>query len=276
MAFIKACLHISFMNLRKWLTTPRLYILIFLLFIILYEPCAEIYEYSSAIQLKTPPWVFLFIMDTQYRRIFIMFGAVMLFCDAPFLDKVQPYIIVRSKKSNWVLGQFMYIMFAAALYLIFIYIITILLTIPVINFDNDWGKIFISLGYAPRLRSISISSYIIGAYTPFWALLQTLTLNWLLFVFLGMLMFNINLVFPHAVGSIVAVALILLGVERLPKLSWILPTTMSWLSLLDTSFSFKNPSIIYSYIYFLFLIFLLLGLSHYLILRKAIETAPIL
>lgn len=129
-------------NLRKWPSNPRIYVLGLLLIGFLFEWVRPIADFSSAVHVSVTPWVFPYLSLSQKVLLLIMLGIVLLFCDAPFIDAHQPYVIIRSGKRDWLLGQILYIMVASALYFLFIALISTLLMLPNLTFSSEWGKIF--------------------------------------------------------------------------------------------------------------------------------------
>lgn len=272
MNFTKIVLCICENNFRKWSSNPRIFILPILIITFIFTPCRELANIAG--DSSVTPWIFPFLYEYQFYRLFLTFGAVLLFCDAPFIDITQPYLVVRGRKLAWFTGQLLYIMMAAALYLFTIIIISIFLLFPNISFEADWGKLLYTLSKFPRTDHIDISSYIIARYTPFWAMTQTFILNWLHITFLGMLMFAVNMVLPRATGAIVCVAITLLSVAGKGVLRWILPSNLARLALLETNFSFHAPSLIYSYFYLSALIAILYIFIYYLVKKMGIEVRP--
>ena len=65
-----------------------------------------------------------------YKRQFI-------YCDAPFIDKNQIYILMRCKIKLWIIGQIIYIFMTSAMYFSLIAAMTIVLNIRNIEYMND-------------------------------------------------------------------------------------------------------------------------------------------
>lgn len=71
----------------------------------------------------------------------LFLGVVLLFCDAPFIEDEQPYIMLRSGRRIWFIGQMLYIVVASVLYLIVLYFISVLVLLPHIEWSAEWGKL---------------------------------------------------------------------------------------------------------------------------------------
>ena len=69
-----------------------------------------------------------------------MLPLIFIYCDAPFIDKNQIYILMRCKRKLWGIGQIIYIFMTSAIYFSLIAAMTIVLNIRNIEYMNDWGK----------------------------------------------------------------------------------------------------------------------------------------
>lgn len=79
-------------------------------------------------------------MSDDHVVLIASLGALLLFCDAPFIDSEQPYIVLRSGRKKWVAGQIAYIAISSALFTLFLYLLTLLLLLPWLEFSTEWGK----------------------------------------------------------------------------------------------------------------------------------------
>ena len=53
--------------------------------------------------------LFAFQMDDGITRMLFYFGVVLLFCNAPFMDDQQMFVLVRTGRLRWFAGQLAYI-----------------------------------------------------------------------------------------------------------------------------------------------------------------------
>lgn len=207
-------------NLRKWPSNPRIYAVAALLLVFIGSELLPIRSFCLALHLPVTPWVFPFLMSDNVSLTFIMVGLVLIFCDAPFIDQSQPYVIVRSGRRNWFTGQILYIIQASGLYFLFIILVSIFYFIPILKFSGDWGKVLNTFSMngtqgVPMFQqqyniNLSFSRYLTANYLPIVATLLCLVLSWLEGIFLGLLMFVLNMNFNRIIGTSIALALILL------------------------------------------------------------------
>ncbi len=80
-----------------------------------------------------------------YKKLLLFFPLILIFSNAPFIDKNQLYIIVRARTIKWYIGQMCYISIASALYFVFVMIFSIILNIDCIEFTDEWGKVLNTL-----------------------------------------------------------------------------------------------------------------------------------
>ncbi|BAE83937.1 hypothetical protein DesLBE_5324 [Desulfitobacterium sp. LBE] len=279
---LRKILFCSMQNLLKWSANPRIYVLGLLLLVFLSESVRPIAEFSSAVNVPVTPWVFPYLALHQLVLLCIMLGVVLLFCDAPFIDAHQPYVIIRSGKKNWLWGQILYIMIAAALYFLFIVLCSILMLLPNLTYANEWGKVFSTLALTDAGNqfkvALPISYQLQHAYTPMSAMVWSFLMSWLVGVFLGLLMFVLNMRFKREIGAVVATALVFLqyfAFEASGFLTFSL-SPVSWASLgnLDITHTSALPSLTYAVCALIGLNLILILLANLLNRKKSIDVLP--
>lgn len=198
-------------NILRWGANPRIYILCALALLMIKNMMVRsILEFSQKVHVHVAPWVYPFLADDWYISMLIQFGAVLLFCDAPFMNEGTPYLFVRSGRKCWFWGQVLYISVATLLYTVFLALSSALLLIPRLEWNMDWGKVLGTLAHQ-NAYDIFISLATQTLYTPIQATLWALTTNWLVVVIIGMIIFTANLFLPRAWGSIIGAMFALLA-----------------------------------------------------------------
>jgi len=269
-------------NLRKWPSNPRIYVLGLLLIAFLGEIVRPIANFSSSVQVAVTPWVFPYLPLSKSVLLVLMLGIVLLFCDAPFIDAHQPYVIIRSGKRDWLLGQIVYIMLASAFYFLFIALITVLMLLPNLTFSSEWGKILETLALTDARGqfgiSLPISYHFQLVYTPIAAIAWTFLLNWLVGTFLGLIMFVLNMRFKREIGAVLVTALVFLQYFCFDASGFFLfhLSPVSWASLdnLDTTHTSALPSITYAVSVLIGLNLILILLAGIFIRKKNIDVLP--
>ncbi|MCB8818087.1 hypothetical protein [Desulfosporosinus shakirovi] len=269
-------------NLRKWSANPRLYVLGLLIIGFLCDYIPPITKFSMAVQVPATPWVFPYLTLDAMLLFMLMLGIVLLFCDAPFIDAHQPYVIIRSGKTNWLLGQISYIMLASALYFLFIVFVSVLMLLPNLTFSFEWGKIWGTLALTNagnQFKIILPVSYQLQLnYTPIAAMAWSFLLNWLIGTFLGLLIFVLNMRFTREIGVIVSSALAFLPYFCFDVNSFLLfrlsPVSWASLGILDTTHTTALPSITYAVSVLIGLNLILILLANMFIRKKDINVLP--
>jgi len=141
-------------NFRRWGTNPRIYVLAVLI-LLMQETMmvGSVRNFSYWVNVPVAPWIYPFLTADWYLCMLEALGAVMLFCDAPFMNEGTPYLFVRTGRTAWLGGQILYIIAAAAIYQLFFVAAGILLLSPHMIWTLDWGKVLGTLaqtdaGYA--------------------------------------------------------------------------------------------------------------------------------
>lgn len=80
---------------------------------------------------------------TFYNRVkpVFMIPLVFIFCDAPFVDSNQMYVMLRTDRMTWGIGQVLYIFAGSFFYMLVLMMSTIVLNIGHIKWDNTWGNV---------------------------------------------------------------------------------------------------------------------------------------
>lgn len=233
---------ICVLNFRKWIVSPRIYVVAALVLVFINMVISPVVDLAKSVNESVTPWLVPFIMSDNYMIIVIFVCAVILFCDAPFIDEQQPYIIIRSNRICWAAGQILYIIISGLIFSLFLFISICINLISVINFSFDWGKTIGTL--AQTDAGIQFDSYISFDYSimvnfnAIQATVLVLFLVWTISVLLGLLIFFINTHLSNIIGPIVAFAFVLvqylLPIIRVDILYYFSP--VSWVNLKNIDF----------------------------------------
>ena len=128
---------VCFQNLRKWSSNYRVWVIAILLIILTHNFTKEIVDFAREINIDVSPWIFPFLFTQKFIKLLFFFPLILLFSDAPFIDDNQPYIIARSGRTSWSIGQIGYIFIASAVYFIFLMFLTVIINLPNIQFTTE-------------------------------------------------------------------------------------------------------------------------------------------
>ncbi|MGN0384170.1 MAG: hypothetical protein ACI4DS_07860 [Eubacterium sp.] len=248
-------IRICIQNIRKWQSNNRIKMVFAFAVLCTFMYTTGISDVSKTIGIKVSPWIFPFMFTHRYMKITFMIPVVFLFSDAPFIDANQMYVMIRSGRKRWCGGQLLYIIAASFNYALVLLLSSIIFNINNMYLDTEWGELLGSAGtagllnaYGHQYDTVSISGGIVKYYTPLQAMFFSFVLMWLSFIFLGMIMYLVNIISKsHTIGCIIGVMMITLTavVEPYPYLAKFSP--MSWNSLnnIDIAKRTELPSIDY-------------------------------
>lgn len=274
---IKICFSIATNNIRKWSANPRIYVLLILMVMFAWHYVSPYVSAAKALGYRVTPWIFPHMINFSTLQRYIMLGLILLFCDAPFMDNTQPYVIIRSKKTTWAIGQIIYIALATAIYLITLVCLCIIVLLPVMYFSDGWGKIlttFANSNAGSQFRIEYVSYRIVSSYSPIQAMILSLILEWVVGILLGLVMFATNMYFKRGVGAIVAITIVMFdtfidfGSVYVSKFS---PVSFPRLGIIDSSGISNKPSPAYICAFFIISIAVLIFMSIHSIKRKSLE-----
>lgn len=278
MKVIKSVFAIVRQNFRKWIGNPRYYILF--LFVItnfwhqmdgMLSQAKKIGSAFNAYSL----FPILYSNSIGMGRLILNAGILFLFCDAPFIDRNQQFVITRSGKKIFGFAQIVYIILGAAVYTFVLAIFPCIFTYGYIGIANEWGTLMrtISLSNYPILGNIAVDSRMLQLFSAKQAFLLEISMFFLVSVMLGLVVYLFNLLFYRLTGIIVAGALMLLGVLpyyfpiKLQWVYWVSPVSFAEINHLNITGSTGYPPVWYAFT-FLFSAILLLGGAIMLAIEK--------
>ncbi|HIV67366.1 MAG TPA: hypothetical protein IAA32_00695 [Candidatus Butyricicoccus stercorigallinarum] len=193
---------------RRWGKSMRVW-MVFVLFAIFISTnfCGSIRAFCQQYDVACSVWLMPLILAKMNHKLWIMLLPILLFCDAPFLDEQQPFLIVRIGRLRWAVGEILYILLASAVFYLGCMLVSVLLISPYVEFTTGWGRVLRTLtqaSVASPLQMDAIMERVILAYTAPEATLLCGIATWIATSFLGLLMFLCNLWARREVGIIVA------------------------------------------------------------------------
>lgn len=210
MSFIKTIFRISAQNFRKWQTDYRIWTITVFLVVMTLMYVDDIKKVAELTGGGVPVWIFPFLYSHFYTKVLFMLPVVLMFCDAPFVDKNQLFIMMRTTRTKWLCGQILYIILASGVYFLFIFAVSILSTVFCGDCSLEWGKTLTALAYDSTVShdvevySLSVSRIVVEYFTPLLACFYTFITSWLSAVFLGLVVFVCNLFTDSRIWGIAA------------------------------------------------------------------------
>lgn len=230
------------------------------------------YAGSTTINVLEP---FIILCSERSQVSLILFGYLILMCNAPFINARSEQALIRTTRIRWSDGMLMYIFIQSLLYYLFILLVTIIMAAPHGYFGNVWSRLMYGLSSFGSGVEKQIDLYIPDVtFLQMWsvqkAAIHSFLLLFLYSFLLALILFVGNLAMHWLAGSIIAVSVHFIGYmlisdSILGKINYSL-LAHGILYYHDKSSS-VNPTVSTSYMLFIFLIVLLCSLEHIVILH---------
>lgn len=205
----KILLSMSY-NFRKWKTNPRIYIILVILVIYHFYTFRRYVQIASFLGMSVSICVFPFFFALPLMAFICGALPMLLYSEAPFTDYYAPFFVIRSGKRNWIIGQILYILLSSFIYTLVSALISILVLIPRVSFELDWGEALWTMAQNPQLAQqvgtavIMPGEELMNAMSGGMALLYSVLLGWLVAAFLGVVILCFNVLIKKGIGMIVA------------------------------------------------------------------------
>ncbi len=145
------------------------------------------------LQLAVSPWVFPFFIAAP-TMFFVVGGmALLLHCDAPYMDAQMSFMIIRTGRRAWIRAQILYVCLSSLVYAVFHVLASWFVMLPHVKYSDGWGSVLKGLANDPGIFGqagvrVGFQPYseLMKAFTPLEAMGWSILLLWLGTVFLGM------------------------------------------------------------------------------------------
>ncbi len=216
MSSVRSVFSICAQNFRKWATDYRMWTVAAILIVMTFLYADDVRKNAAVMGSDVSLWIFPFLYTQSFMVLIFTMPVVLMFCNAPFFDKNQTFVMMRTSRTKWLCGQLLYIILASAAYYLFVFLISILSTFFIAEPSLDWGGTFYSLAYGKLqwegVPYVGIPKLIVEYFTPIQACWFTFLLSWIGGVFLGMIVFFFNLVTQtRSIGTVVATGFVVWG-----------------------------------------------------------------
>ena len=245
-------IRICIQNMRKWIGNSRIIVSLIVIFLFTYLYTKGLWKISDYTGEKLSPYIFPFLTTYRYMKILYLFPLIMIFSDAPFIDSNQQFVMVRSGRLSWGIGQMLYIVVGSFCYTMFMLLSSIIVNIGHIQLDTSWGKGLI-LAATTNLTSalgiqydtVKVTGSIVRYYTPAQAMLWSFVFLWMICTILGLIIYDLNILFKsNAVGVLVTGFMVFFTaiVDEVQQFMWFSPVTWSSLNNIDVAKTTSLPS----------------------------------
>lgn len=192
-------------NFRKWGWNPRIIAIALFVLFIAWIGIEPVRGYAVGRGLSISCWYYPFLFINNMVKIFFYFGVILLFCNAPFVDEQQMYVLQRTGRKSWFLGQMLYIVAASALYFLYVYLVSVAEFVPYVGFSLEWEKVIVELAQNSIGSTVGLPRAVVQSFTPVQAVILSYLINVSLAVLLGFVIFYVNLWKSRGYGVAVAI-----------------------------------------------------------------------
>lgn len=200
---LKQAFEIVGYNFRGWPKNPRVWLSFALAFALCFllsdKAVAFAAEQETVLQLVES---FVWTFGDANSILLVSLLLVLLFADMPFISAGTPFLLVRTKRSVWLLGQILYIIFATFIFTFFVLLSTAALCAHNSFAGNMWSKTAAMLGYSGAGEAIFLPSSVktMEMSTPYWCMLTIFLLMALYTLLIVSIMLALNLRKGHFFG----------------------------------------------------------------------------
>lgn len=160
------------------------------------------------------PWSFPFYVSQDIMVFVYGTITVLLFCDAPFYDGQTLYLLIRMRRGEWLLGQILYILMTSVVYTLVMILLHVLVLIPHVEWNTDWGPVLYTLGNDPNvtlehgISMLPLNGQIMEIFSAGEAMVLGSLQYILVSSFIGMLIFCGNVMSNRTAGVFLAGAMV--------------------------------------------------------------------
>lgn len=210
---IRIVFFIAIEGIKKWTTQSRMYVVVLSIFVFAWTQIQEIrvslVEQNLGMTYCFSPFLFSCFICT----LFLYLSVILMFCDAPFIDRQQLFVIVRSGKGNWFLGKILYIFLASIIFPACVNLVCWIELFPYIGFGNIWGDMALQIVRDTRGMggAFSLTERTLERFSPGKAFVLQFFIIMSTSIFLGLLIFFVNLHKSRIYGSAIALSVVLIS-----------------------------------------------------------------
>lgn len=143
------------------------------------------------------PWMAPHIFNNRSFTLYFGFIVCYMYSDVPFMNRTELYKLLREGRLVWCMEKIASIILQAFFMTILTFLASVLVFIPRITFEMDWGKIIYTMAFSNNIYDYNIygksSPEILNKYSPVQAMVICFLLVWLATTLTGLFMFAVSL-----------------------------------------------------------------------------------
>lgn len=151
----------AYVNIRTAYLSPKLWLAFALGFVICFLLSNKVVMFSqqhdTVLQMMEP---FIWTFGDAKSILIISLCLLLLFSDVPRVSNDVPLFLVRTDRLTWLAGQLLYVMLITFVYVLFIFIATLILSGTRTYTANLWSMTAAILGYSTIGEEIAVPAFV--------------------------------------------------------------------------------------------------------------------
>lgn len=209
------------LQFKRQLFTKKTIFIYVIMGLFVYSNMEPVSLFCEAVSINATPMGFVFLTNDFIFQTTFLIGLLFLISDAPFRSSFYQYSVYRSGDKEWEIGTIASIAGLTLVYTLFLVLMSMAGLRGNINFSLSWGKIWGTFARTDAALqydlSFQVNDYLIGKYTPQFALLGTIILEWISFFWISLCVYCFNRIKK---GAGILVAAIFIFLDTMIYNSW--------------------------------------------------------
>lgn len=193
------------------LQSKKFYLVVIMLFFFIRSNLEPVRHFSNTVGISVSPYTFAILMNGMLFPVIVLIGFLFLICDAPFIQQGYLFLVARSGKMMWGIGECLFLFTTSFFYAMIIYLFSVINLAPHIEWGSEWGKAILTLMRTNAYDKFNIYDWnpvVVNNYTALEANLKTFLLLLLLLWGISLLLFGINYICKNHFGIVLGILII--------------------------------------------------------------------
>lgn len=161
MSKIRQPVLIACSNFRKWHKNPQIILCFLLAFVFCFLLSDKVLQFAGRHGTYLQGMeAFIWTFGDSQSVLAISILLLLLFSGIPDLSNEVPYMMVRTDRRVWMLGQILYLIVATFCFMLFILVVTVLLSADRAYAANLWSDTAAILGYSGLGETLAVPAFV--------------------------------------------------------------------------------------------------------------------
>lgn len=197
---------------RTWKSAPKILVLLGMIacFVVIYaRPFAENASVQGE-QLQAGE-MFVALMNWRFTMLLFSTASLLMFGNLPVIERFTGNALIRGTRRSWIMGQIIYVVLTSLAIALLIFVVSLIVGLPNINFSNEWSRPVKLIALSKRAAlsggtlQIFIPKYIVVTYSPWQAFAHSFCMFFMMNCFYGVAALMLRMKFKSA-GFVILMA----------------------------------------------------------------------